>query len=136
MELSTGSSDWPEIFVKSLYTSKDKPWRFELLRDVYVVLSDGRTIVIPVGYKTDFASVPRMLRGIVQPGGNHNLATLIHDWLYDNQLYSRKFADQEMLYWLKMIGCSKIKAYTMYYAVRLGGRSWWNSPSKQALPAI
>jgi hypothetical protein len=127
-------SRFPEIHCKSLYTDKAKPWRFELLKDVVVTLSNGVRLIIPAGYKTDFASVPLLLRGIVQPGGNHNLATLIHDWLYDTQ-YSitekkdwrkdRLFADREMLYWLKKSGVSWIKRQLMYYAVRLGGKSWF-----------
>jgi hypothetical protein len=127
MEQSTVNSGWPEIKTRSLYFDKEKPWRHELIEPVKWKLTNGEQLVIPVGYKTDFASVPRMLRGIVQPGGNHNLATLIHDWLYDNQhKEGRLFADKEMLHWLLKIGCSKVKAYTMYYAVRLGGKSWWN----------
>lgn len=127
-------SQFPEIRCRSLYTDKDKPWRWELEEPVMVTLSSGKTIIIPAGYKTDFASVPRLLRGIVQPGGNHNLATLVHDWLYDTQ-YSitgkkdwkkdRLFADNEMLYWLEKCGVSWIKRQTMYYAVRVGGKNWW-----------
>jgi hypothetical protein len=124
---------FPEIHCRSLYTDKQKPWRFELLQDVRVQLSNGCWLIIPAGYITDFASVPRIFRGIVQPGGNHNLATLIHDWLYDTQLGTRKQADEEMLHWLMKAGCSKAKAYTMYLAVRIGGRSWWKKDSKPKL---
>lgn len=122
------------IDCRSLYTDKQKPWRFQLLADVKVRLSNGDNITIPVGYITDFASVPRTFRGIVWGAGNHNLATLIHDYLYDTQhsiscgldwKRDRKFADREMLFWLLEAECSKIKAYTMYYAVRIGGKSWW-----------
>lgn len=125
---------WPEIKTRSLYTDPEKPWRHELFEPVEMELSNTEKILIPAGYVTDFASVPRLLRGIIQPSGNHNLAVLVHDWLYDNRLYTRKFADREMLYWLKMSGCSNLKAYTMYYACRLGGRSWWNNPSVPILP--
>jgi hypothetical protein len=117
----------PDIHCRSLYTDKLKPWRFELLKDVVVTLSNGQAITIPKGYVTDFATVPRLLRGIVWGAGNHNLATLIHDYLYDNQTGTRLAADREMLYWLKKAGCSRAKRYAMYGAVRIGGRSWWNN---------
>lgn len=116
----------PCIKCQSLYTDKKKPWRFELTEQVEVQLNNGARLTIPAGYKTDFATVPRLFRGIVWGAGNHNLATLIHDWLYDNQIGTRKQADDEMLYWLLACGVSRIKAYTMYFAVRIGGKSWWN----------
>lgn len=126
----------PKLYTESLYTDKEKPWRHELTQEVRVNLSNGESITIPAGFRTDFATVPRLLRGIVWGSGNHNLATLIHDWLYDNQ-YSisggldwkrdRDFADKEMLHWLERSGCSKVKRYAMYYACRIGGRSWWKS---------
>lgn len=124
------SMEWrgqnPEIDVRSLYTDKKKPWRFVLLKSVTVVLSNGDYITIPRGYVTDFASVPRGLRGIVSTVGNHKLAVLIHDWLYDKRLYTRKFADEEMARWLKDIGCSDAKTYAMYYAVVIRGQKWWD----------
>lgn len=115
----------PEIYCKSLYKDVFKPHRFEITQEIEVVLTNGEKLIIPIGYKTDFASVPRTLWGIIQTSGRHNLATVIHDWLYDNRLYNRKFADKEMLYWLLISGCSKVKAYTMYYACRIGGKKWW-----------
>ena len=134
MEQLIKNSGLPNLDVRSCYRDSDKPWKFELLHDVKITLSNGETTTIPKGFKSDFATVPRLLRGIVWGAGNHNLATLIHDWLYDNQ-YSitgghdwkrdRDFADKEMLYWLLKSGCSKVKAYTMYYACRIGGKKWW-----------
>lgn len=124
----------PDILGRSEYQDKSKPWRWVLLAPVEVILSNGDLIAIPAGYRTDFASVPRLLRGIVATAGNHNLAVLIHDWLYDNRYTvtngkdwkeDRLFADREMLHWLRRCGVSNIKAYTMYYAVRIGARSWW-----------
>jgi hypothetical protein len=127
---------WPEIHGRSLYDQDDRPHRWELTREVKWNLSNGDEITIPSGYTTDFASVPRMFRGIVWGTGKHNLAVLIHDWLYDNQLYSRKFADDEMLFWIKARGCTKIKAYTMYWICRLGGGKWWERESKPYLTPI
>ena len=125
---------------------------FGLGKEYSFILSTGHLIVIPEGFITDFRSAPnpadkktvsgkilawiaqRIVETFVAQIGKHNKATLIHDYLYVEQ-YSitggldwkrdRKFADKEMLYWLIQSGCSKIKSYTMYYAVRIGGRSWW-----------
>ena len=120
-----------EIICSSLYLDQEKPHRWRLIEPVQVTLSNGELIIIPAGFITDFASVPRLLRGLVSTIGNHNLATLIHDYLYTEQYHSRLFADWEMLYWLEQRGVSKLKRYVMYYAVRLGGRKWWQKYTKQ-----
>jgi hypothetical protein len=116
----------PEIIGRSDYQDKDKPWRWVLLAPVTLTLSTGEQITIPKGYRTDFASVPRLLRGVVATIGRHNLATLVHDFLYDmRHPAGRLFADREMRYWLRQCGVSEVKAQVMYLAVRLGGRKWW-----------
>lgn len=115
----------PDIICRSHYREQQKPHRWVLEQDVTIKLSTDIEITIPQGFVTDFASVPRLLWGVIIPVGRHNLAVLIHDWLYDNKHISRSFADKEMLYWLKKTGCSSLKSYAMYLAVRLGGRSWW-----------
>jgi hypothetical protein len=118
--------NWPIIDGRSLYYQDDRPHRWMLLKDVVWELTNGDTITIPAGYTTDFASVPRVFRGFVWGTGRQNLAVLIHDWLYDNRIGTRLAADREMLYWLLKAGCSTLKAYAMYYACRIGGKSWWD----------
>lgn len=123
----------PRIYGESLYQDLEKPWRWQLTQAVTIFLSNGYELTIPAGYITDFATVPRLLRGVVATQGNHTLAALIHDWLYDtkydgdlgNWKRDRKFADMEMLMWMEHCDSSKIKRYTIYTAVRVGGRKWW-----------
>ncbi|MGV3588589.1 MAG: DUF1353 domain-containing protein [Adhaeribacter sp.] len=127
----------PRLFTESLYQDPKKPHLHRLLRPVEVTLSNSEFIHIPKNFITDFATVPRLCWGIIPPAGRHNLATVIHDYLYVNK-YSvtagldpeqdRLFADQEMLYWLRKSHNSEIKAQVMYKAVRLGGKKWWNKP--------
>jgi hypothetical protein len=38
-------------------------------------------IVVPEGYRTDLASVPRIMRALVDVAGRHNRAAILHDWL-------------------------------------------------------
>lgn len=134
---------WPEIKTRSLYREDpEKPYRRQLISDVPVLLSNGERIRIPAGFITDFRSAPAhpilsgIVNAIVERSGAHDLAVLIHDWLYVQQ-YSitggldwkqdRKFADMEMLYWLRKSGCSELKSKTMLYAVRLFGKKWWKT---------
>ena len=42
----------------------------------------GRTIWVPAGYVTDFASIPRVGRWLIPPFGRHAIAAVVHDWLY------------------------------------------------------
>lgn len=49
---------------------------------VYQVGRD--TFTIPVGYVTDFASVPRMLQWLAPSTGKYTLAAVLHDYLCDS----------------------------------------------------
>lgn len=72
---------------------------YELLENVSFELSNGKGIIIPKGYKWDLSSVPRFLWWLLPPDGDFQIGALIHDFLYENKLTSRKFADQEMYKW-------------------------------------
>lgn len=97
-------------------------WRVE--EDITVYLSNGLFIRIPAGFETDFSSVPAPFWGLFPPYGNFLLAALIHDYLYVNQIVSRKFADKEMLIWSNVLNKNKFDNYTRYYMVRCFGWTW------------
>jgi len=103
-----------------------------LLETVNFKLSNGVVVAIPEGYIWDLASVPRLFWSIVPPDSDAEVAFLIHDYLYENRLFGRKFADQEMLKWSKVTnGTNKISVknldnYVRYYVVRLFGGFVWN----------
>jgi hypothetical protein len=88
-----------------------------IVRDLY--------IIIPAGYQTDFASVPRWLWSFIPPVGRYNLASLVHDYLYDNQIGTRKEADKIFLDLMLQYGVHRWGAHCMYWGVRLGGKKWW-----------
>lgn len=82
---------------------------------------------IPAGFKTDFASVPRIFWNIVPPYGLYTKAAVIHDWLYRNRIVSRKDADGIFRKIMHESEVGKIKRYSMWAAVRLFGRFAWNN---------
>lgn len=41
----------------------------------------GDTFTVPIGFITDFATVPRFLRWLVLPYGPYTRAAVLHDWL-------------------------------------------------------
>lgn len=93
---------------------------------------DSRKVVkidIVSGTKWDGMSIPAFAWSIVGTpfGPTHELAGLIHDELYKGKHCTRKEADMIMLYILKQKGENWFKRRTMYRAVRLFGRSRWQS---------
>lgn len=106
--------------------------RYVLENDITIKLSNSDIITIPKGFKYDLSSSPRFLWSILPPDGDFAIGALIHDYLYVNKLYNRKFNDLEMLKWsIVMNGTRKISLrnidnYTRYYGVRLFGWFVWN----------
>ncbi len=86
---------------------------FRLLNNVQV-----KGYVIPKGFITDFASVPRLFWAFIPPMGKHNYAALLHDYLCYYKPVTRKEADRIFYEMLIEHGVSKFRSKVMYYAVR------------------
>ena len=82
-------------------------------------------IKIPVGYRTDFASVPRILWCIISPVDDHAKAAVVHDYCYDTGKYSRKRCDQIFREALTVLDIPKWKIFSMYWSVRLFSYKAW-----------
>ena len=93
------------------------------------------TIVVPVGFYTDFASVPRWLPIIYAMIGDeaHEAAT-IHDWLYYSAITTRDIADKVLREAILLCGMPKWKAEAFYYGVRVGGWKAWDEHRKAGHP--
>lgn len=87
-----------------------------------------RKVVVPAGYLTDGASVPRLFWTVVSPQGRHGAAAIIHDYLceyltiYDRSVPSsitRKEADEIFKEALVNTGISRPLVYAMFGAVSL-----------------
>ena len=98
-------------------------------------LSNGDIINIPQNYKWDGSSVPRIFWWFFVPDGDFEVASLIHDYLYENKKqlkYNRKFSDTEMLVWSNEVNGTNNRSFRnfdnllRYYVVRLFGFSIWN----------
>lgn len=98
---------------------------WEVLEDYTYETSIG-TIVVPKGFKTDYASVPKIFRNIINTYGNHGRAAVVHDWLYSKNCginITREEADKIFLEIMKEWGVGVIKRQFMYRMVRLFGAS-------------
>jgi len=92
----------------------------------------GIVITVPAGFVTDFASVPRGLWNIVPRWGRHGEAAVLHDYLYDIGVYTRKECDKIFL--VAMKECRAKKARIIWAGVRMGGwLAWRNHRKKDAL---
>lgn len=85
----------------------------------------GDLIIVPAGFETDFASIPRVLWTIYPPAGRWGKAAVIHDYLYYHGMRSRKSCDRVFLQGMKDLGVPRCRRTLMYLAVRLGGRVAW-----------
>jgi DNA-binding Lrp family transcriptional regulator len=100
--------------------------KYRLLNDVIVTMSNGNPLLIPEGFKWDLSSSPRFLWAIFPPDGDFEIAALIHDYLYQNQIYSRKFSDREMYAWSKVANKKNpVDNFLRYIAVRALGWLVW-----------
>lgn len=80
----------------------------------------GTTIVIPVGFVTDFASIPRALSWIF--GDVAHRASLPHDFEYSKKgSLTQEIADKVLLEACLLSGIPAWKAKLIYAGVRVGG---------------
>ncbi|EPB4370891.1 DUF1353 domain-containing protein [Citrobacter freundii] len=100
----------------------DYRWRLVEPFEFWLTESPDDVIHVPAGYVTDLASVPRLLWSVFPPHGRYAKAAIIHDWLYDNALRTKKEADKIFLDAMKVLKVPAWRRLMMYCAVRLFGR--------------
>ncbi len=93
-----------------------EPFEFDLSDD------NSDVIEVPAGFVTDLASVPRIFRIPLPPDGKYAKVAIIHDYLYDNALRTKKEADLIFLDGMAVPGVPKWKRIVIYQAVRWLGR--------------
>lgn len=77
----------------------------------------------PLGFTTDFASIPRPLWPLLPPYGRYAAAAIVHDRDYHLGLISRAEADRRFLAGMARLRVLWGVRNAMYLAVRLFG--WW-----------
>lgn len=84
-------------------------------------------LVVPAGFRTDLASIPRIARHLpfLDPNGISRLPAAAHDWLYAWRGWGKAKADDFLRAALRAEGASAAVAGTFYCAVSwFGGLSW------------
>ena len=83
------------------------------------------TFVVPVGFTTDLASVPRIPIAYMLAGGTSNEASVVHDYLYSSHEVDRATADAVLREASALTGVPGWRRWIMWAGVRLGGGSHW-----------
>ena len=101
--------------------------RGRLLWPFRVRLADGREVEVPVGFVTDFASVPRAFWRLIPPWGRYSPAAVVHDYLYGQDDWPKAEADRAFLDLMRQVGVPRWKRTMMYWAVRWFGEKKENA---------
>jgi hypothetical protein len=84
--------------------------------------------IVPTGFETDGASIPRFLWWLFNPMGRYAKAAILHDYrlkgirkLKGFKAYAdtRKKVDKQFLAYMLELGVSRWRAYPMFWAVSL-----------------
>lgn len=86
---------------------------------------------VPIGFVTDFASIPRVFWSIMRPDGLYSYAAIIHDYLYWEQFLSRSESDSILKICMEDFRIDPATIATVYNGVRLGGGFAWGSNAEK-----
>lgn len=115
-----------------------------LLESLHVTVHDRArswSFIVPAGFVTDYASIPRLLQNLLPPRGRGNRANIAHDYLYQYapiDLLTNKTITQQRADQIKLLGdawCGEPfrRRRAMYRGLRLFG--WWTWRTYRRRPA-
>lgn len=129
-------------FLTPLLTEHVSAGRKQLIAPLVYEARNGRTFVVPAGFYSDGASVPRALWTLYPPfGGTYEPAAWLHDYLYayaeaefgtDHGHVSRAEADGLFDEAMEALGFRATGRMVIYRGVRLGGWLSWRKYRKAA----
>lgn len=87
-------------------------------------------VTVPVGFVTDFASIPRAFWSLLPRDGQYGYAAIIHDYLYWNQSVSKSEADLIFKYAMQDFEVPAPVVSTVFTAVSVAGGGAWRGNAK------
>src|SRR5215212_4579600 len=110
------------LFLSCTTTSAPKLQPFDDGNDWIVMtpMKYGDRIVVPAGFVTDLASVPRALCTILPSTGSYLRAAILHDFLYWDQTCTRDEADALLRTAMLDANVPAWKREAIYAGVRVG----------------
>jgi hypothetical protein len=86
---------------------------------------------VPIGFVTDFASIPRIFWSLLRPDGTYSYAAVIHDFLYWEQYLSREASDAILRLCMEDFKINAAVITTIHSGVRLGGSFAWEDNARR-----
>lgn len=114
------------VFLTRLRFEDDGGFPFRLINPLVYSSTRYGTISVPFGFRTDLASIPRLLWGVLPPIGRYDAAAVVHDYLYLTMRGSRKEADDILFEAMRVSNSHWLTCWAVYIGVRLGGWMPWN----------
>jgi hypothetical protein len=96
----------------------------------YTIGISSDSITVPVGFVTDFASIPQALQSIIRANGPYILPAVVHDYLYLKQTCTRQQADQILLLGMIENQVREIHRSAIHGAVSVAGGFAWADNAK------
>jgi len=97
----------------------------------YTIGISADSITVPVGFVTDFASIPQALQSIIRQNGPYILPAVVHDYLYWKQACTRKQADQILLLGMIENDVREIHRSAIHNAVTIAGGFAWSDNARE-----
>lgn len=97
----------------------------------YRVGISSASVTVPVGFVTDFASIPQALQSIIRQNGPYILPAVVHDYLYWKQACTREQADQLFLFAMVENKVADVHRIAIHSAVRAAGSFAWDENTKE-----
>ena len=106
--------------------------QFKLL-EPFAYINSPVKIVVPAGFITDGASIPKAVWSIVGSPwtGKYVYATIPHDWGYTTQTMTRREVDDIFNEGMRILGVSWWKRKLMYRCVRMFAWVCWNKKKRR-----
>jgi hypothetical protein len=105
----------------ALHLAYENGRTWTLIADFAYFSEDLGIIRVPMGFQTDFASIPWGLWNLFPPSGPWARAAVIHDFLYRKSGVTRAVADKVFLDAMKHLGVNWLTRHLIYRAVRIFG---------------
>lgn len=113
------------------------PFRYDLGE-----LGGPESVIVPMGFVTDFASIPQVLWNVFPPTGQYGKAAVVHDFLYRCRVITtvqtgvvrfctKAEADTIFSEAMQVLGVGAWTRRLLYWGVRVGGGATWARYRKQ-----
>lgn len=107
------------------------PFKLATVLTYVTAIRNIGTFVIPIGFATDYASIPHILWNILPPVGRYDAAAVVHDYLYQNgkvwgHELTRANADAILNEAMGVLKVAPWQRRLIYAGVRVGGWVTWN----------